>query len=143
MRLLLLIILFMPVNGCKDKTIMDKEVSKLVYEVSSRGYYRYIEINREQLSVSNNRDKKNLLTRKLNYETWHTLVSKLEEVQIEQINTVGVSTDESASDRSAIGELTVYVGEKGYSSPMFDHNNPPDELKGLIAQMVALAETVE
>jgi hypothetical protein len=122
---------------------MDNYISKLVYEVSSRGYYHHIEISKNQILVSDNRELEKPLKGSINKETWQSLVIMLEGLEIENLGSLNTSTEESAMDRSLIGELTVYVDENSYTSPMFDHSNPPDHLKGLISQMMALAETVE
>ena len=143
MRLFFLILIFMPVNKCDDKNNKVNDISKLVYEVSSRGYYRFIEISKNQTLVSDNRGLENPLKGSINQETWQSLVMMLQGLKIENLESLKASTEESAMDRSLIGELTVYVGENSYTSPMFDHSNPPDDLKGLISQMMALAETVE
>ncbi|MCE2613720.1 hypothetical protein LVD13_12115 [Flavobacteriaceae bacterium D16] len=143
MRLLFLILLFLPVDNCKDKPNLSNDINKLIYKVSSRGYYRYIEIDKNQINVSDNKEMDNPSSGEISLETWQSLVLKLEDLKIENLSSLNTSTEESALDRSLVGELTVYVGQYTYSSPMFDHSNPPDELKGLISQMTALAETVE
>lgn len=143
MRLLLLILVFLPINNCNEKPELGNDISKLKYKVSSRGYYRHIEISENQIIVTNNRTMENAITANISPDTWQSLVSNLNGLDIEKLNSLNTSTDESALDRSLIGELTAFVGENSYTSPMFDHSNPPDKLKGLISQMMALAETVE
>lgn len=143
MRLFFLILIFLPVNNCKVNPKPGHDIIKLTYEVSSRGYYRYIGISKDQITLSDNREMDNILSAEISPERWQSLTAHLKGLDLNKLNSLDASTAESAVDRSLIGELTVKTGENSYISPMFDHNNPPAQLNALITQMMALAETVE
>ena len=131
------------IGGCANNSNVQDSPDLMVYEASSRGYFYRIEVDQESIRVFEDRSLESYRQRKVQPIEWQELLRQLGDLHPDTLAELEVETEQSATDRSAIGVFSMQKGTRSYETPAFDDNNPPESLKALIALMRALAETVE
>lgn len=143
MRIFICWMAILQISGCTDHSRAQEAPDLLIYEASSRGYFYRIEVGQESIRVFEDRSLESSRQRKVQPAEWQELLRQLGDLDPDTLGELEVETEQSATDRSAIGVFSIQLGTHTYDSPSFDDNTPPKELKALIGLMRALAETVE
>lgn len=115
----------------------------MVYEATTRGAFIEYRVNNEQLVVNSvGLDKKNI-EKALTPKDRNKIMSLVEEIELDHIKNLVPPSMNSTVDRALVARLIVTFNDNNYESAPFDYGNPPKELKPLIDQILALAQTVE
>ncbi len=143
MRFIIWFMALIQLGSCAEESKLQESPDLLVYESSSRGYFYRIEVNLESIIVYEDRSMKQSKEQEVEPGDWKDLLILLDEIDLEQLGDLEVSTSQGATDRSAIATISIRKETNNYKSPAFDANTPPEKLKPLITLMRTLAETVE
>lgn len=143
MRFIIWFMALIQLGSCAEESKLQESPDLLVYESSSRGYFYRIEVNLESIKVYEDRSMKQSKEQEVEPGDWKDLLNLLDEIDLEQLGDLEVSTSQGATDRSAIATISIRKETNNYKSPAFDANTPPEKLKPLITLMRTLAETVE
>lgn len=111
------------------------------YTAITRGSYKKINATQAGVTFTKDRDAKPE-TVAISAADWNSMVDFYENniakkgVKIEDI---AVPSKKHQFDGALAATLTIKVADQVYTTPTFDHGNPPAEVKGLVDEMVKLA----
>lgn len=75
-------------------------------------------------------------------DAWEHFQELISRIDLESIESLKMPSSLHASDQAAYGRLVIKTGKQTYTSPMFDDNNPPSEIKALIEEIYNTAEDI-
>ena len=129
--------------GCYAQNQKPESDFKVIYIAQTRGSnLEYTIDNRSIIAISNGVEGKNGKTA-LKNDDKKTIVSLIGAIELDNIKNLIPQSQNYTVDRALIANVRIITNGKEYESSTFDHGNPPKELRSLIDQMLALAETVE
>src|SRR5690606_3186601 len=99
------------------------------YEAASRGFFKKVSVTQDSISVAN--DRNSMHTILSTTSQWNKITNALSDVKIEKIGTLAPPTERRTVDAAAHAVLTIKTGDTVYTSPTFDHGNPPVEIESL------------
>jgi len=142
----MIFLLFVSTNGCSQdtETVKNKEgANNLVveYEAASRGFFQKVKVTKDSIFVAN--DRNSIHSVPSTTSQWDKITSMLSNVEIEKIGTLTPPTERRAVDAAAHAVLRIKTGDTVYTSPTFDHGNPPVEIESLVKAILTLSKTVE
>jgi len=124
--LLLFIIICFSCNSQESTTI-----KQIDYSASTRGssikiiaYPNQIVYNNEILEIT---PKK-----------WTSLTSLIQEINLDNLKNLKAPSEDRFRDAALAAEIKIITSENIFTSPQFDHGNPPKELKPLLDKLNAL-----
>jgi hypothetical protein len=124
-------------NGCSD--YKDLEKIKMVYETSTRGFFKSITIENKKFLVTETLDgKPNEIT--LTKAEWKSIAVLFKKVDLATYNTLEGTTKERHYDKRAHANLTIEKEEVKYETLGFDHEIPPTQIKGLVEMILKLSD---
>jgi hypothetical protein len=140
---MILLTIFMA-KGCSQEAKNDLENTKIQYIANTRGFYKKITIQNQEVSISQNRnDEGNGETTKISDTDWKKLVSTFETVQLESLSTYKDPTQKRFYDGAAMANMTITYKEKEYQTTTFDHGTPPVEIADFVNKVVSLVKDEE
>ncbi len=126
-------------KGCDSETEQDLKNTIIEYTANTRGFYQKIVIQNQTISVSKNRDEKNMpVATKLSDADWKFLVTEFQKIKLDKMSTYVGATQKRFYDGAAIGDFKILHKEKTYQSGSFDAGTPPVEIAKLVDKVVAL-----
>lgn len=134
MKLISLLILTLFVGkGCDNKTDQDINTAVIEYVANTRGYYQKITIAQQVVTISEDRAAKEKgKIEKISDADWKTLITLLEEVDLEALKNLKAPTEKRFYDGAAIANLQITYKGITYKAPSFDHGFPPDEITEIV-----------
>ncbi len=75
-------------------------------------------------------------------ETWNRFLGLISKIDLTALANLSPPSSLHASDRAAYGRLVIKTGSQTYTSPMFDDNNPPSDLKALVEEIYNTSENI-
>ena len=144
--LITILITFASCN-CQKKTVeatslvTNKQTStmKLVYEANTRGFYQKIVVQNQKFTVSKDRDGKDVpAAQKISNSEWKKIIEAFQVVDLEAIPNLKSPTEKRFYDGAAIANLKITYQGKTYTTPAFDHGNPPVEIEKLVNKITVL-----
>lgn len=148
-NLLLVIVFAFASCNCQKQAVAanasDKETSadqnqlpKMVYEASTRGFYRKIVMENQVLIVTYDRSKTPRVdTLGVSYTDQDELISTFQKVNLDKLTTYKDPTQKRFYDGAAIANLTITKNGKEYRTVDFDHGFPPIEIEKLVNKIVS------
>lgn len=122
----------------KDKI---QENTVVEYEALSRGFYKKITLQNNQVTVVSDRnegEKGKIIT--LSKEEASEMCKLLKGVNLEGLGKLKAPTDKRMYDGAAHANLIVTVNGKVYSGTGFDHGFPPAEIEKLVTKLLSFSE---
>ncbi|MFV0540840.1 MAG: hypothetical protein ACK5MZ_06340 [Aestuariibaculum sp.] len=126
-------------KGCSQETINFDTIT-IEYSAVSRRVQQNIKINNKTISVKNGQNKDVLKTNKTN---WNSLVATLQEIDIKAISYLKAPSEKRFFDGAAIANLTITYQDSVYKTSSFDHGNPPQEIAGLVKEILSISKNIE
>ena len=143
----LIILTVITVTGCSSTkgtaSSLQKESEGLVFEYTAmtRGTYKNVVVTPYQITTSQDADKKNSVTKQLVAEEWKKLYEAYKSIKdVKTIGDIQAPTKKHQYDGALAASLTIKMANQVYSSPTFDHGNPPAEIKALTDEIVTLSD---
>ncbi|NND16673.1 MAG: hypothetical protein HKN89_10175 [Eudoraea sp.] len=126
----------------KDKNIMD--ITEIKYTASTRGYFYQVKVMPTIMQIRMDRSLKDGQVFPIEIEEWDALLGLIEDIELKKLHNMEAATSWQETDRAAIAGLAVMTIDRKFESPVFDHGNPPEEIKSLVNALLELAEmTIE
>lgn len=142
----MIFLLLISANGCSQdtETATKKEGDNnltVEYEASSRGFFQKVMVTQDSISVANDRNSMHKIPSTASQ--WGKITNALGEVEIQNIGKLTPPSEKRTVDAAAHAVLTIRTGDTVYTSPTFDHGNPPVEIESLVKAILTLSKTVE
>lgn len=132
---LLLLTLFLG-KGCDSSDNQDINSAVIEYVANTRGFYQKITINKQMVTVSNDRSgKEKVIPVKISNADWKTLIKLFDDVSLEEIKDLKSPTEKRFYDGAAIANLKITYKDVVYETKGFDHGFPPVEIKKLVTKI--------
>lgn len=128
-------------NGCSNSKINQESLS-VEYSALSRGIYKQIKISKKSISVTNARGT-TPITQTCSEASWETIIKAVKPINVENIPNLKAPTEKRFYDGAAIAHLTIIYEGKTYKTEPFDHGNPPQEIEGLVKEILSISENIE
>jgi len=128
-------------QGCKNSKI-DQDNLTIEYSAMSRGSYKLITINKNTISITNQRNAKPIV-KECKEAYWNKIMDLIKAIDIENISKLEAPTQKRFYDGAAIANLTIAYNGTDYESASFDHGNPPKELEPIVKEILSLIENIE
>ena len=128
-------------KSCEGQTKNDLKTAVLEYTASTRGFYQKITIQDQMVSVSKDRSgTEKPIETKISDKDWQELAGYFETIELDSLPTEKAPTEKRIVDAAAFADLKVTYKEITYQSNSFDHGNPPESIKKLIAKINSFAK---
>jgi len=127
----------------KEKAIDQNYKLSVVYDASSRGFKKYIQISEDVLQLTNDRSLSNMQSYPIDSKEWDAIKSMIDEIDLPALKNLKAPTDKRLYDGAAHATLTVINGDTAYTSNSFDDGFPPEDIKALVNKMLAITEKVK
>lgn len=111
------------------------------YEAISRGLYQKTKVNREKLTVSEDRGGKKSSTIKISNIQWKELVDLANKIKFEELSSLMAPSEKRKFDGAAHAQLKVFFKDDIFESYSFDYGNPPSEIKNLVEYIIKLGKS--
>lgn len=119
---ILLSIAFVSFSQTKSKTIM-------VYEAVTRGSSMQIKLIGNQVYYTDNVSNKEI---NISNNEIEIIEKELSSIKLSKLHKLKAPSSKSHTDAALQATLTITYKSKSYQSAIFDHGNPPIEIKKLI-----------
>tara|TARA_R110002020_G_scaffold122487_6_gene277957 strand:- start:92130 stop:92561 length:432 start_codon:yes stop_codon:yes gene_type:complete len=133
--------LMLPLTTCQQKQSQEPGPSSITYTALSRGSYWKITATADSVMVNKDREG-DALGMRIKTSQWQKVQSLAKEIDLGTIADLDPPSNKRAFDGAAMATLEIEKG-KSYSSPTFDHGNPPDSLRKLVDYLLTLSESIE
>lgn len=124
-------------KGCAQE--QDLKDVKIVYEATTRGSHKLIEIEKNSFKFSTKRDEKPVVVN-LADEEWDKLADLYSKIDLKSYNDLAGPTMERAHDGKMHADMTIVVGDITYNTKGFDHTIPPAKIKEFVDYINQLAD---
>jgi hypothetical protein len=123
-------------KGCDSNGDQDINTAIIEYVANTRGFYQKITIEKQMVTVSNDRSGKEKVTPvKISNADWKTLIKLFDDVSLEEIKDLKAPTEKRFYDGAAIANLKITYKDIVYETKGFDHGFPPVEIKKLVTKI--------
>ncbi|WP_158651329.1 hypothetical protein [Pseudotamlana carrageenivorans] len=122
----------------KEQQATSEDLITFEYLATSRNSYYKIRVIKNLVVVTKKQGKPGA-PETLDASEWNHLLEILEAIQIEKIPDLKAPSKNYAFDGAAKTTLKISVNEHTYQTQAFDHGNPPEALKALIAKLLVIA----
>jgi len=140
---IILLTLFMA-KGCSQDAKTDLENTKIQYIANTRGFYKKITIQNQEISVSKNRNDEGIgETTPISDSDWQKLAVLFSKIELDSLNTYQGPTQKRFHDGAAMADMTIIYKEKEYQTTTFDHGTPPVEIADFVNKVVSLVKEEE
>lgn len=118
-----------------------QETDKIEYEANSRGFFKKITFENNQITVVTDRNSagKGQLVM-LSKEDVAEFSKLLKEVKLDELETLKAPTDKRMYDGAAHANLTITSKGKTYTGAGFDHGFPPAAIEKLVKKLLSFSE---
>ena len=124
-------------KGCSQEH--DLKDIKVVYEASTRGAHKLIEIENNSFQVTQKRDEKPVALT-LTEAQWTKIADLYAKIDLKTYNELEGATMERAHDGKLHGNMTIITKDKTYTTKGFDHTIPPAKIKEFVDYINQLAD---
>ncbi|ARV09824.1 hypothetical protein BTO05_09275 [Winogradskyella sp. PC-19] len=115
------------------------QTSSITYQAISRGFFRHISISNGNISVSDDRNLKNMTTVKCNSEDLNQIKIMLNDLEKVSLQKIEPPSKKHTFDGAPHATLTIRNGDVEKFTPTFDHGNPPKEISELVNKLLSMA----
>jgi endonuclease III len=124
-----LIILF----SCSEINGQEEQIQEITYRTMTRGSQKEVVVTANQLRAQASGVLSFQNTEELSADQWNNYLEKCKSIQLATLDDLYASVENQGVDRGAAAELIIVTDQGEYHSPLFDENNPPQELEPLLA----------
>ena len=116
--------------------------SEVTYKATSRGFFEFVQISGEKVSISNDRNLQEIEKYTIDEKTSKELSRLIQDVDTQNLRKLKAPTDKRLYDGAAHATLTIRTGDMAMMSPTFDHGFPPKEIEALVNKVLSIKESV-
>ena len=138
--------------NCQKKAIAQSEnINKkaqnemiLEYVANTRGFFKKITIQNNVVSVSRDRNGKDIPQKAaISDKDWNELMSYFEVINLDKMPGLKDPTQKRFYDGAAIANLKVTYNGKEYMTTDFDHGFPPSEIEKIVVKINSFSKEEE
>lgn len=107
----------------------ENEILFFEYEASTRGSFKKVILRKDSTFVFDQEKETKTITEK---KDWKFLNQKIAELDLKKLELFKALSEERYSDQALSAKLLVNKNNRTYESTVFDHGNPPDEIKHIV-----------
>ncbi|QYJ68994.1 hypothetical protein [Flavobacterium litorale] len=133
---LLFVTLFFAVGCSSSKLKKDSERIAFEYEAVTMMGYNKVIVKQDTVITFTSRAVKDAVTTGLKNGEWNKMLTALEKVELDKVSKLKAPSAGYASDAAPAANLTIIKNNTTYRSAVFDHGNPPAEIKELVTKIV-------
>lgn len=123
--------------GCPQQYEMTA-FEKIDYSAITRGSSQQITLEKGQLTSFKNH--KETLNKKLDKKMYKSLFKLLKGMDLSALEKLAVPSKKHQYDGALASTITIVAKGKTYTSPVFDDDNPPTELKKLVEYLQSIGK---
>ncbi|WP_138432656.1 META domain-containing protein [Winogradskyella algicola] len=112
----------------------------VIYETSTRGAFKHIGISKSEITISKDRNLKEIDTFECKPKDWKELNELLSNSLVENLDLLEPPTQNRLHDGAPNATLSVVKGDVVMMTPTFDHGYPPKEIETLVNKVLSMAE---
>jgi hypothetical protein len=112
----------------------------VIYETSTRGAFKHIGISKSEITISKDRNLKEIDTFECKPKDWKELNELLSNSLVENLDLLEAPTQKRLHDGAPHATLSVVKGDVVMMTPTFDHGYPPKEIETLVNKVLSMAE---
>ena len=116
-----------------------KEIS-VVYEAISRGSFQHISISKSNISMSKDRNLKDITQSKCPSKDWEEIERLLDNLNPKEFQQLKAPTNQRLYDGAAHATLSLKQGDDVITTPSFDHGHPPKAIEALVNKVLSMAQ---
>ncbi len=135
------IMILFATNDCSNQQV--QTVNSITYETFTRGSSTVYSISPNTIHVKSTGLNARENSESITADDWKTLMERLAQVNVANINQLQAPSDSRASDAALHAILSIRKNDTIYKTNSFDHGNAPDPIKPLVEAILRLAENVE
>lgn len=110
--------------------LQDGEISSFEYIASTRGSTKKVFIRKDSTFVFDQEEEIKIITKK---DDWIVLNEKIAKINLKKLQRFEAPSNNRNSDRALAARLSVITKHHTYYSSEFDHGNPPEDIKLIVA----------
>lgn len=114
-----------------QNTKKQKEITRIIYQANSRGFFKEIIVSKDTAVIKNNRDSRDNIRTKISKNDWDTCLELLSKINIDELPKLKAPTSKRLYDGAAHASITIEKYEGKVTSSTFDHGHPPKTIKTL------------
>jgi heat shock protein HslJ len=114
--------------------------SSVTYKAIGRGNFNHIEISKDKIIVSTDRNLKEVSEYVYNKSEWSVIEKMINNTNLSNLSMLIAPTDKRLFDGAAIASLTIRKGDVVATSSSFDHGHPPKEIEDLVNKVLSIKE---
>lgn len=114
-----------------QNTKKQKEITRIIYQANSRGFFKEIIVSKDTAVIKNNRDSHDNIRTKISKNDWDTCLELLSKINIDELPKLKAPTSKRLYDGAAHASITIEKYEGKVTSSTFDHGHPPKTIKTL------------
>lgn len=117
----------------------NQELPLIVYESSSRGFFRMITIEGKRIYVQSAREAKPVFW-ELKAEDYEAIQNDYKTINVEELPNLKAPSEKRFYDAAPITSLKITKGEKEFLTPDFDGGTPPAHIEKLVNTLLRIAK---
>ena len=125
-------------QNCNSRSIQ-QDPANITYEATSRGFFLRVYVIGDSMTISQDRNKPETV-KPLNNKELKAIHSELSNLELGSIENLKRPSESSTYDAAPAAILKIDFMNESYSSPSFDHGNPPKEIKPLVDLILSVAK---
>lgn len=130
-------------SSSENTPIAIQEITQISYEATTRGFYEKIWITKGSITVTNDRNQTEKVSRPTLQKDWNDLMTILNGVDIESLPDLEAPTSMRQYDGAAIATLEITQGSDEIKSNNFDHGHPPKSIETLVNKVLSMNDMAE
>lgn len=119
--------------SCSEINGQEEQIKEITYRTMTRGSQKEVVVNANTLRTQGSGIVTFQNKVELSADQWQTYLEECRTLQLSAFESLYASVEAQSVDRGAAAELIIITDQGEYHSPLFDENNPPEELDGLLA----------
>ncbi|MDN3491425.1 META domain-containing protein [Winogradskyella bathintestinalis] len=125
-----------------EKSELDNYSNQLSvkYQALSRAEFDYIVITESNILISKDRDLKNINSYTIDTNLWNEVYQLIKRLDFEMMQDLDAPSKKHQFDGAAYATLSITQGDMEYTTPAFDHGNPPSAIEALVNKVLSIKE---
>ncbi len=123
-----------------SKTIQDDVM--ISYQALSRASFEKISITKQSVTITNDRNLKDIKTYKCPEKEWNELMTLLNTIDTKSLPDLKAPTNKRLFDGAAHATVTLIQNKNEITSSSFDKGHPPKDIEALVNKVLSIKEMV-
>lgn len=112
----------------------------VIYKATTRGTFKYLEVNKDSIITSKDYSLKLKQTVSTPENTWDNLESEINAIDLNSLTNLEAPTKAHQYDGALGATLTINNNGNSFTTPIFDHGNPPKSIENIVNKVLSMAK---